>query len=341
MSTLAAMSSWKVLITARTMEQTGAAALDLIRGSGCEVVKPPKYGPLPAAELLPLLSEADAVLASMDHFTAEVLESPAAKRLKIISRWGVGYDAIDVPAATRQGVVVAYTPGLLNEAVADYAFSLMLAAARRVHEVHALLRQGHWRPLWGHDIFGKTLGIIGCGRIGMAMARRAQGFQMTLLGYDVSPNPEAERLGVQFVPLAELLSRSDFVSLHAALTPENRGLIGEKELRGMKPTAYLVNTARGALIEEEALLKALREKWIAGAALDAYAQEPLPSDHPLLSAPNVLLSPHQASFAQDTGERVSMAAAQAIVDLSQGRRPKWIVDPSVLDADNLRATLTS
>src|SRR5213595_846262 len=145
--------------------------------------------------------------------------------------------------------------------------------------------------------------------------RAATGFNMRRIAHDVQPNPEAEKLGVHFVSLEELLAQSDFVSLHAALTPQNRGLIGEAQLRQMKPTAYLINTARGAILDEAALLRALQEKWISGAALDVFAVEPLPADHPLRQAPNLLLTPHLASFARETGERVSTTAARAIVDL--------------------------
>jgi phosphoglycerate dehydrogenase-like enzyme len=331
--------SWNVLVTARTLNVTGARALELLQAAGCRVVNAPKFGPLPEAELLPLLEGMDAVLASMDAFTAAVLGSKPAAKLKIISRWGVGYDAIDVSAATRQGIVVAYTPGLLNDAVADYAMALLFALARRVHEGHLSMREGRWASGWGHDIAGKTLGLIGCGRIGQAVAKRASGFNLRLLGSDVAPNADAEKLGVKFVPLDRLLAESDFVSLHAALTPQNRGLIGEAQLRRMKKSAYLVNTARGALVDEPALIRALREGWIAGAALDAFTVEPLPADHPLRSTPNVLLTPHQASFGYDTGERVSTAAAQAIVELSQGRRPQWVVDPAVWQAPALRTEL--
>lgn len=329
--------SWKVLITARTLDEVGQSAVELLRHARCELVIPPKYGPHTAESLLTLLPGNDAVLASMDKYTADVLASPAAARLKIISRWGVGYDAIDVPAATRHGVVVAYTPGLLDEAVADFTFALLFGIARRIHEIHALMREGRWQPVWGHDVHGKTLGLVGCGRIGRAVARRAGGFNMRLLGYDVAPIPEAEKLGVQFVSLDELLAQSDFVTLHAALTPQNRGLIAEAQLRRMKKTACLINAARGALVDEPALLRALREGWIGGAALDAYAVEPLPADHPLRTAPNVLLAPHQASFARETGERVTLAAAQAIVDLMQGRKPQWVVDPDVFQSPALRA----
>ncbi|MBU6401139.1 MAG: phosphoglycerate dehydrogenase [Verrucomicrobia bacterium] len=331
--------SWNILVTARTLEVAGQAAVALLRDAGCHLSVPPRPGPLPLDELLARLPGADAVFASMDPFTATVLASPAAATLKIISRWGVGYDAIDVPAATREGIVIAYTPGLLDDAVADYAFALLLALARRVHLGHLTMSQGAWTPTWGHDVAGKTLGILGCGRIGQAVARRATGFNLRLLGCDVAPTPEAERGGIQFVSLDELLARSDFVSLHAALTPQNRGLIGETQLRRMKPSAYLVNTARGALIDETALSRALTEGWIAGAALDAFATEPLSSDHPLRQAPNLLLTPHQASFARDTGERVSLAAAQAIVDLMHGQRPRRVVNPEVFASPLLRARL--
>src|SRR5881394_1880517 len=333
--------SWKILITARTMNEVGVSALHLMRDANCDLIIPPKPGPFSADELLKLLPDMDGVLASMDKFTAAVLESSAAAKLKIISRWGVGYDAIDVPAATQAGIVVAYVPGLLDEAVADFAFALLLALARRVHIGHHDMSNGVWRGVWGNDVFGKTLGILGCGRIGRAVARRATGFGMRLIAHDVHPSSEAEKLGVRFVSLEELLGESDFLSLHAALTPQNRGLIGEAQLRKMKKTAYLINTARGALVDENVLVRALQEGWIAGAALDAFAVEPMPADHALRKAPNVLLTPHLASWARETGERVSATAAQAIVDLMNGRRPTLVAAPEVFDAPTLRARLKS
>jgi phosphoglycerate dehydrogenase-like enzyme len=162
---------------------------------------------------------------------------------------------------------------------------------------------------------------------------------MRLIAYDVKPSPEADNLGVSFVSLDQLLAESDFLSLHAALTPENRGLLGEAQLRKMKRTARLINTARGALVDEAALAKALAQGWIAGAALDAFAVEPLATDHPLRKAPNVLLTPHLASFARETGEKVSNAAAQAIIDLVGGQRPKWVVAPEVFECQALRALM--
>lgn len=331
--------SWKVLITARTLNEVGHSALTLLREAGCELTIPPRFGPYGEQELRPLLQDHQAVLASMDKFTAGVLGSHEAAQLKIISRWGVGFDAIDIPAATAQGIVVAYTPGLLNETVADFAFALLLSIARRVHLGYATMAEGKWVGTWGTDVFDKTLGILGFGRIGQAMARRATGFNMRVLAHDLRSAPQSGEPPAQYVSLDELLAESDFLSLHAALTPNNRGLIGEAQLRRMKPTAYLINTARGALIDEEALARALREGWIAGAALDAFTVEPLPSAHPLRSAPNVLLTPHLASFARETGERVSVTAAQAIVDLMNGRKSQFVVDPSVYESARLRATL--
>ncbi|MEW6159086.1 MAG: NAD(P)-dependent oxidoreductase, partial [Verrucomicrobiota bacterium] len=177
---------------------------------------------------------------------------------------------------------------------------------------------------------------IGCGRIGQAVARRARGFNMRLLAFDVAPAAEAKQLGIEFVSLDELLGESDFISLHAALTPENRKLIGEAQFRRMKPGAYFINAARGALVDEDALVTALQQGWIAGAAVDAFTVEPLAADHPLRSAPNILLAPHQASFARETGERVSLTAAQAIVDWLNGCQPHFVVDRGVFNSPALR-----
>jgi phosphoglycerate dehydrogenase-like enzyme len=331
--------SWKVLITARVFNVLGKPALELLKKNGCEVVLPEKFGPLKTEELLQRIEGFDATLCSPDQYNATALQAPATKSLKVISRWGVGYDSIDIAEATRQGVVVAYTPGLLNETVADWTWALLLGIARRVAYGHIAVSNGEWTNYWGHNVHGKTLGLIGCGRIGQAVAKRAGGFDMRVIAYDIAP--PKEQTNIQFVSLDELLAQSDFVSLHAALTPENRGLIGEAQLRKMKSDAYLINTARGPLIDEVALTKALQEGWIAGAALDVFTIEPLPRDNPLRTAPNLLLEPHQASFARETGERVSYAAAEAIVDLMHGKKPRWVVDANVYSSPNLRAKITS
>lgn len=327
--------SWKVLITAPGVKPAGEQAQELLRKAGCEIIFPPKFGPLKADELTHALADMDAVLASLDGYSAEVMPSPAVEKLKIIARWGVGYDSVDVAAATRNGIVVTYTPGLLNDAVADYTFALLLSLARRVHEVYAAMQRGEWKNYWGDDVGGKTLGIVGLGRIGKAVARRATGFNMRVLAHTAHPSPENS--GIEFVSLERLLAESDFVSLHAALTPATRGMIGEAQLRRMKRTAYLINTGRGALLDETALVKALQENWIAGAALDVFTTEPLPADNVLRSAPNLLLSPHQSSYARATGERVSVMAAQSIVDLMNGKMPQNVLNPEVFESATLRS----
>jgi phosphoglycerate dehydrogenase-like enzyme len=326
--------SWKVLVTALPMEKTGEHALALLQNAGCRTLLKSRFG-FSGQALLDLLDGTDAVLAGNDQYSAAVLESPAAARLKIISRWGVGYDSIDVPAATARGIVIAYTPGLTDDAVADYTFALLLALTRRVVEGHISMREGLWLPHWGSDLAGKTIGIIGFGRIGRAVAQRARGFNLRVLAHDPSLKPAEADDGVQLVSLDELLAQSDFVTLHSTLTPQNHGLIGEAQLRRMKPTARLINAARGPLVDEAALIQALREGWIAGAALDVFAEEPLPPHHPLHGAPNLLLSPHQASSSLETGERISQAAAQAIIDLMNGRRPAHVVNPEVFNSPTL------
>jgi phosphoglycerate dehydrogenase-like enzyme len=328
---------WKILVTARTLDAVGQHAVAALRAAGCELVIKP--GPHPADVVQPLLEGCDACYASTDKFTEAVLSSPQAAKIKCISRWGVGFDSIDVAAATRHGIVVCYTPGMLDDSVADFTFALLLSISRRLHTGYDNLRQRVWKGEWGPDATGKTLGIIGCGRIGQAVARRAAGFSMRVLGFDPVPNAAAEKLGVTFVSLDELLAQSDYVSLHSALTPQTRGLIGAEQLRQMKKTAYLINTGRGPLVDEPALVRALHDGVIAGAALDTFVIEPLLPDHPLRECPNVLLTPHLAGFARDSGERVSEVSSQALIDLMNGRRPQYVVNPEVLGSPQLRARI--
>lgn len=322
------------------MEEVGQSALDLLTAAGCQLFFPKHYVARAGAELEDLLENKDAVLATVDRYSAEIFRSPKAASLKIVSRWGVGYDTIDLAAATQSGVVVAYTPGLLDETVADLTFAMMLSIARRIHEAYDGMRQGIWKPLWGGNVHGKTLGLVGCGRIGQAVARRAIGFGMKLVGFDVVPHPQAKALGIDFLSLDELLKESDFISLHAAVTPENNGMIGQNQFNKMKSTAYFINAARGALVDESALASALSAGQIAGAAVDTYQVEPLRADSPLRSAPNLLLTPHQASFTRETGLLVGTVSAQAILDLMRGLRPKFVVNPSVFGQPTLRALVS-
>lgn len=331
--------SWNILATAGTIAGIGAESADFMQKNGCKVTIAKPFRAQSAAELQRLLPGIQAVYAGPDEFSAELLASQEAAELRIISRWGVGFERIDVDAATAHGIVIAYTPGMLDEAVADYTFALLLSIARRIHTAHATMSAGEWAPQWGHDVHGKTLGIIGCGRIGTAVARRAAGFNLRVLACDPAPNEAAKNFGVEFVPLDSLLAQSDFVSLHAAVTPETKGLIGEAQLKQMKPNAYLINTGRGALVDEAALARALNDGGLAGAAVDAFVEEPLPAEHPFRTAKNLLLAPHQASFSNETGRKVSAACAEAIVDLMNGQRPKMVLNPEVFDSPELRAKL--
>jgi len=240
----------------------------------------------------------------------------AAPRLRVISQCAVGYDNVDVAAATERGIAVGNTPGVLTETTADFAFALLMAAARRVVEGVDYVRAGRWQTwglttLLGQDVYGATLGIVGLGRIGAAVARRAAGFNMRLLYTDRTRRPDLEaELGLECVELDRLLAESDFISLHVTLTPETRNLIGPAELARMKPQAILINTARGPIVDSEALYIALHDGQIAGAALDVTDPEPLPADHELLTLSNLIVAPHIASASAATRNRMAMMAAE-------------------------------
>jgi lactate dehydrogenase-like 2-hydroxyacid dehydrogenase len=259
----------------------------------------------------------------------------AAPELRVISQYAVGYDNIDVAAATARGIPVGNTPGVLTDATADLAFALLLAAARRLVEGVDNVRDGGWQTwgpkiLLGQSVWGATLGIVGLGRIGTAMARRGRGFDMRVLytGPHRKPDLEAE-LGVEFRPLAELLAAADFVSLHCPLTAETTGLIDAAALRRMKPTAVLINTARGGVVETDALVAALQEKVIAAAVLDVTAPEPLPADHPLVDLPNCIVTPHIGSATVSTRTRMAEMAADNLLAGLRGDPLPQCVNPEV------------
>jgi glyoxylate reductase len=279
-----------------------------------------------------------------DPIDRELIEG--APRLRAISNYAVGSDNVDVEAATARGIPVGNTPDVLTETTSDLAFALMLSAARRLGEGEREVRAGNWLPwdpswLLGHDVHGAVLGIVGFGRIGRAVARRAEGFEMEVLhalrddggtgyrgtgGKSRATVPRARDGGV---PLDELLERSDFVSLHCPLTDATRGLIGESELRRMKQTAILVNTARGPIVQTAALERALREGWIAGAALDVTDPEPLPRDHHLLTAPNLTVVPHLGSATHATREAMADMAVDNLLAALRGEPMPHCVNPEV------------
>jgi glyoxylate reductase len=260
----------------------------------------------------------------------------AAPRLRCIANYAVGYNNIDLEAATRRGILVTNTPGVLTEATADLAFALLLGIARRVAESDRFLRQGRfkgWKAdlLLGSDVYGRTLGIIGFGRIGQAVARRARGFGMTVLYTDARRADSAveAELHAGFVDLDDLLRRADFVTLHADLNAQTRHLIGERELRLMGPEHYLINAARGPMVDEKALVRALREGWIKGAGLDVYENEPALAEG-LADCPNTVLLPHLGSATVTARNDMATTAARNMIDALEGRVPPNLVNPDVL-----------
>jgi glyoxylate reductase len=265
----------------------------------------PERLPPPRAELLARAPELEGLLSLLtDPVDAELIE--AAPRLRAISNYAVGVDNVDVEAATARGIPVGNTPDVLTESTADLALALLLGIARRLAEGEAFVRAGEWRTwepglMLGRDLHGATVGIVGYGRIGQAVGRRLEGFGCELL----TANRPAE--------LDDLLDRSDFVTLHCPLTPATRGLIDQAALRRMKPTAYLVNTARGPIVDTDALVRALHAGELAGAALDVTDPEPLPAGHPLLDAPNLLVVPHVGSATVATRERMANMAVDNLL----------------------------
>lgn len=325
------MSLGRVYVT-RPIPEAGLALLR----QECEVTVFPEEDRIPSREeLIEGVRGKDALLCLLtDEITAEVMD--AAPNLKVISNYAVGYNNIDVAAATARGIVVTNTPGVLTETTADFAWALLMAVARRVVEADRYTRAGKfrgWGPLLflGSDVYGKRLGIVGMGRIGQAIARRALGFDMEVLYHNRRPvDPAVEKqLRAKYVSLDELLSQSDYVVLTVPLTPETRHLIGARELSLMKPTAYLINPARGPVVDEKALVEALKNRVIAGAALDVYEEEPKLTPG-LAELDNVVLAPHIASATIETRTKMAIMAAENILAVLRNQRPKYVVNPEVL-----------
>lgn len=301
----------------------------------CDVDVHPADEPLKPGPLGEKCRDADGLIAVGVRVNEEVLK--AAPRLRVVANAGVGYDNIDVAACTARRIVVTNTPGVLTDTTADLAFALLMAVARRVVECDRYVREGRWERwawsmLWGAAVHHKTLGLYGFGRIGQAMARRGRGFEMRVLYHQRRRAPEeVEReVGAQYVDCETLLKESDFLSLHVPLTPETHHAIGARELGRMKPAAFLINTARGKVVDEEALIAALEQGKISGAGLDVFEHEPHP--HPkLLAMPNVVLIPHLGSATADTRFQMASLAAENLLAALDGRRPPNAVNPEVFD----------
>ncbi|MEM3018631.1 MAG: D-glycerate dehydrogenase [Candidatus Bathyarchaeia archaeon] len=280
-------------------------------------------------DLMAEMSDADALIGAAKVDEAFLNQTP---RLKIVASFGVGYqDRVDVEACTKRGIFVTYTPNALSGTVAELTMGLILCLARAIPVADAYVRRRWWRPKakplpLGLDIEGKTLGILGLGRIGYEVAKRAKAFGMRILYYDIVRNLKAEGEGMaSYASLDDLLKASDFLTIHVPLVPETRKMIGERELRLMKRSAYIINMARGGIIDEEALCRALSEGWIAGAGLDVFAREPLPKDSPLIKMKNVVLTPHIGSATVEARRRMALMNATDVVRVLRGEEPINIV----------------
>ncbi len=318
----------RVVLISRTA-RLGRPALAALEEQGFEVVERFDVDGTKNEDALgAALEDAWASVAGSEAYTRRVLERAAS--LQAIARCGVGYDAVDVAAATELGVAVLTTPGSNSDAVADFALALMLASLRRVTVLDRTVRDGGWRPTDASgDLSLANVGIVGLGSIGLAVARRLQGFGCRLLGVEPNPRREVGELGIELLSLAELLPVVDVLSLHAPLSDATRHLIGRHELALIKPGAVLVNTARGDLVDSDALVTALRDGRLAGAGLDVFEREPLPKDHPLMTLPNVVLSGHAASFSR-LGIANTIAAVTAnLLDVAAGSLPPGCVNPTI------------
>ncbi len=323
-------NQWTVAITREIPE----AGITPLREAAAIKQWPHDLPPTPE-QLETLLQDCDGAITLLtDSIGGPLLDR--LPKLRVVSNFAVGFDNIDVPAATERGVLVCNTPDVLTAATADATWSLLLAAARRIPESRQYVRDGHWKTwgpllLLGQEVTGATIGIVGLGRIGKEVAKRARGFAMRILAFDpYQDSAFAEQYGVTYVPLDQLLSESDFVTLHVALTPETHHLIGPDQLRRMKSTAILVNASRGPVVVTDALVEALQSGEILAAALDVTDPEPLPADHPLVNLPNCIVVPHTASATVQTRDRMADLAARNLLAGLKGERP-----PASVNADDV------
>jgi glyoxylate reductase len=309
-------------------------AAQQILSAGCEVEYWTKPERISKEELFQKVKDKEGLVCLLtDKVNEELLR--AAPKLRIAANVAVGFDNIDVPACTKRGVVATNTPGVLDETTADFAWTLLMAVARRIGEGEQLARSGNWKgwdldQLVGTDVWGKTLGLVGFGRIGRAVARRAAGFQMKVIYSDAirAPLDVEKELQAEYCDFNALLAEADFVSVHVPLLPDTRGLFDGPKFFRMKPTAFLINTSRGPVVDEAALVHALETGKLAGAALDVYENEPFIL--PGLKRPNVVLAPHIASASLETRTKMASIAAENVIALFKGQRPPNMLNPEVL-----------
>jgi D-3-phosphoglycerate dehydrogenase len=317
---------YKILITARIFP-TLKELMAKVKMEGLEIVDNPYMGQTLSEEnLLEIIAGVEACLVGDDYFTRKVLEK--ADSLKVIAKFGVGVDRIDLQAATEHGIIVANAPGTNKHAVADMTMGLILALARKIPYSHnKVVNEGFWKVITGTEVYGKTLGIMGLGQIGREVARRANGFAMKLLAYEPFPDQEfVNKYDVKLVSMAELFKEADFISLNLPSLPTTKGIINKETLALVKPGAFIINTARGDIVDDQALYEALVSGRLAGAALDVLATEPPPKDHPLFKLENVILTPHVGAHTYEAQLRAGTMALENILRVLRGEKPLYQVN---------------
>jgi D-3-phosphoglycerate dehydrogenase len=318
-----------VLVTTRSFGREVPEPMDCLRKAGCAILEWREGSGLPEADLRAKVAQADAWIVAFHPIGATLMD--AAPRLRLIAKHGVGIDNIDVAAATSRGIVVTTAPSANDQAVADLAMALLLALLRRITEANASVKAGRWERFLGFGLTGKVFGILGFGRIGQNVARRAKGFGVELIGADPAwPEDAAREIGIRRMEPDRLLADSDVISLHVPLTAETSGLIDEAAIARMKPGVWIVNTSRGKVVKEQAVYEALLAKKVAGYATDVFETDP-PAGSPLLDLPNVVVSPHKGTHTRESLALMGHRAADAVLCVLRGEQPEYVVNPEAFD----------
>ncbi len=310
----------KILITPRSFASFSDKSLKMFIERGYEIKRNNTGRPYEKEEMLKLIRDIDGIIIGIDELSAEIIEG--ADALKVISKYGIGLDNIDINTATNKKIIVTSTPTANVDAVADLAFGLILSLARRIPEADKKTKSGKWEKIIGKSVWEKTLGVIGLGKISRQVVKRAIGFEMNILAFDIVKDKKfVQKYGIKYVNLEKLLRKSDYITIHIPLNDATRGMISYEELEKMKKNAFLINTSRGGIVDEEALYDALRNNKLRGAALDVYNNEPL-RESPLKELDNVIMTPHIGAYTEEAIENMSIQAAQNLIDVLEGREPQ-------------------
>ena len=310
----------KILITPRSFASFSDKSLKMFTERGYEIKRNNTGRPYEKEEMLKLIRDIDGIIIGIDELSAEIIEE--ADALKVISKYGIGLDNIDINMATNKKIIVTSTPTANVDAVADLAFGLILSLARRIPEADKKTKSGKWEKIIGKSVWEKTLGVIGLGKISRQVVKRAIGFEMNILAFDIVKDKKfVQKYGIKYVNLEKLLRKSDYITIHIPLNDATRGMISYEELEKMKKNAFLINTSRGGIVDEEALYDALRNNKLRGAALDVYNNEPL-RESPLKELDNVIMTPHIGAYTEEAIENMSIQAAQNLIDVLEGREPQ-------------------